>query len=225
MLDGRDLSVKFTRRVNGRLARTSRPKLRALLAEDLDIQWGKRFLSYELRPNGVIARFDDGTTAEGTLLVSCEGAVSQGNFDGHLFPLLSRLSDYSVRSQLLEQVDDFHYLPVTATAVVQSLSRAEVDVMRKIDPLMFMSMNPDTNVFFWCSTQEYAPESGRYDVLNYVSCPTESTSLTAESTRSEVFEGTSGLLAVKSSSVLIFDGFHRFEEARTRIPPPAQEYD
>ncbi len=98
-IDGRDLSVKFTRHMKGPHVRTNRPKLRALLVNGLDVRWGKRIRSYMITPTGIVAKFNDGTTVEGTLLVSCEGAVSEGKFPfwilklGYLlyFPLLSPL--------------------------------------------------------------------------------------------------------------------------------------
>ncbi|KAF9053952.1 FAD/NAD(P)-binding domain-containing protein [Hymenopellis radicata] len=163
-IDGRDLSVKFTRHTKGPHIRTNRPKLRALLANGLDIQWGKRFRSYEITPTGIVAKFDDETVAEGTLLISCEGAVSQ------------------VRSQLLGKAGDLQYLPLSATALVQTLQRSEVDRLRKIDPLMFQSINPDTNVFFWCSLQGYIPETDSYDVLAYLSHPSPGPSANATDT-------------------------------------------
>lgn len=53
-----------------------REDLRRALLQNLDIHWNKRFLSYELVDDRVKAYFADGTVAEGTVLIGCDGAKS-----------------------------------------------------------------------------------------------------------------------------------------------------
>ncbi len=55
---------------------------------------------------------------------------------------------------------------------------------------MFQSINPATNVFFWCSLQGYIPETDSYDVLAYLSYPTSQTSPgpSASATDTELLE-------------------------------------
>ena len=53
-------------------------KLRILLAENLDVQYGKKFDRYELTPNnGVKVYFDDGTTEQGDMVIGIDGAGSK----------------------------------------------------------------------------------------------------------------------------------------------------
>lgn len=53
-----------------------REDLRRALLTNLDVQWNKRFLSYELVDEKIEAYFDDGTSAHGSMLVGCDGAKS-----------------------------------------------------------------------------------------------------------------------------------------------------
>jgi 2-polyprenyl-6-methoxyphenol hydroxylase-like FAD-dependent oxidoreductase len=47
-----------------------------LLGQKGHVKFGKRFTRYEITPSGVTAFFSDGTSEEGTLLVSAEGVES-----------------------------------------------------------------------------------------------------------------------------------------------------
>lgn len=61
------------------LLRAGRQGLRAVLREGLDVQMAKSFTHYEVvSGQGVIAHFEDGTIAKGTLLVGADGSRSQG---------------------------------------------------------------------------------------------------------------------------------------------------
>jgi 2-polyprenyl-6-methoxyphenol hydroxylase-like FAD-dependent oxidoreductase len=57
----------------------SRGKLRDALLHDTEplVHWGKTFTGYELRDDGVRAFFDDGTHADGDLLVGADGSNSR----------------------------------------------------------------------------------------------------------------------------------------------------
>jgi 2-polyprenyl-6-methoxyphenol hydroxylase-like FAD-dependent oxidoreductase len=53
-------------------------KLRILLAENLDVQYGKKFDRYELTPdNGVKVFFEDGTSEQGDVIIGIDGAGSK----------------------------------------------------------------------------------------------------------------------------------------------------
>merc|ERR1712137_231897 len=55
-----------------------RTKLRSALCEGVNIQWGKRFKSYEETPQGVEIVFEDGSRSECVdLLVGCDGCRSR----------------------------------------------------------------------------------------------------------------------------------------------------
>ena len=43
-----------------------RDALRQALLTDIDVQWNKRFVSYEILDDGVTAHFEDGTSIQGT---------------------------------------------------------------------------------------------------------------------------------------------------------------
>lgn len=62
--------------------RANRAKLRDYLATAIDIKWGKRFVRYEIGSNGrVKAFFEDGSVAEGDILVGADGVRSPGAID------------------------------------------------------------------------------------------------------------------------------------------------
>ncbi|EAT86330.2 hypothetical protein HBI56_100180 [Parastagonospora nodorum] len=53
-------------------------KLRVLLAEQLNVQYGKRFEKYEvIEDGGVRVTFEDGTTDEGDIVIGIDGAMSK----------------------------------------------------------------------------------------------------------------------------------------------------
>lgn len=61
------------------LKRVSRKKLRALCGEDIEVLWGKTLdnITYNLDCDGLAARFADGTTYQGGILVSADGPKSK----------------------------------------------------------------------------------------------------------------------------------------------------
>lgn len=58
--------------------RVERAKLRDWLLQNVPVEWGERFVGYEEQPGGIIARFEDGTEARGSLLVGADGISSRG---------------------------------------------------------------------------------------------------------------------------------------------------
>jgi len=53
-----------------------RATLRRNLLKNIDVQWNKRFVSYEILDDGVHVHFEDGSNVCGSLLVGCDGAKS-----------------------------------------------------------------------------------------------------------------------------------------------------
>lgn len=62
---GQDAAVQFLR-----------SELRSLLQEGINIQWNKRLVTFEDKDEQVIAHFEDGSCANGDLLVGCDGSGS-----------------------------------------------------------------------------------------------------------------------------------------------------
>ncbi|MCJ1283409.1 hypothetical protein MMC26_002737 [Xylographa opegraphella] len=60
----------------GFFMRATRSKLRAWLANHVDIRWNKRFVHYEESDHGITAFFADGSSATGEMLIGCEGLNS-----------------------------------------------------------------------------------------------------------------------------------------------------
>lgn len=59
--------------------RANRSKLRVWLSTGLDIKWGKKCVDFEVRDGGgVKVIFEDGTAAEGDVLVGADGTNSSG---------------------------------------------------------------------------------------------------------------------------------------------------
>lgn len=54
-----------------------RAELRSILLDGLNVQWGKRFVSFEENQDKVIAHFADGSLFSGDLLVGCDGGASK----------------------------------------------------------------------------------------------------------------------------------------------------
>ncbi|KAJ7121737.1 FAD/NAD(P)-binding domain-containing protein [Mycena crocata] len=157
-IDARDLSLLHRLPVRGSHIRANRPKLRAVLCEGLDIHWGKQFKAYEITANGVVASFQDGSKYEGSMLIGCEGSLSP------------------VRRQLVGPAAELYNLPIEGMAVIQTLPRAKMQPILKIDTLLFQAINPDTKTFLWHSVQGHDAETDTYDMLTYLSYPLEEAS-------------------------------------------------
>lgn len=61
------------------ILRCNRADFRKWLLQNLDVRWNKRFDRYDITKEGkVVARFGDGTSVEGDLLVGADGTRSRG---------------------------------------------------------------------------------------------------------------------------------------------------
>jgi 2-polyprenyl-6-methoxyphenol hydroxylase-like FAD-dependent oxidoreductase len=127
--------------------RIHRGRLRDLLSEGIEIQWGKNLMSITRTKDAVVAHFEDGTTIEGALLVGADGSSSrtrQALFSRSENPEAGRL----------------YQLPVRFMGVTLRLSKEKAWVLREIDPLLFQGSHPDSGVYLWYSTLSTPERNG-----------------------------------------------------------------
>ncbi|KAF8214044.1 FAD/NAD(P)-binding domain-containing protein, partial [Mycena galopus ATCC 62051] len=151
LLDGRDCSTIYDIPPSKRRLRANRSKLRKLLLTGLNIEYSKRLASYEITPHGVKAIFTDGSSATGMLLVGADGNNS------------------TVRHQLKGPDGALNDIPVCCYGGTQKFTPEQVAPLRKLDPLLFQTMNPDTNNFIWYSIQNISDDRQTFEVLTIVS--------------------------------------------------------
>jgi 2-polyprenyl-6-methoxyphenol hydroxylase-like FAD-dependent oxidoreductase len=116
--------------------RVSRKKMRTLFAEGLDVQYGKSFISAEVKNDKVEATFSDGSKATGSILVGCDGARSH------------------VRSVLCGQ--EAAKLTIVPISMFNFPCRFDGELARKIrdlNQLFITSIHPDHGTMFWLSSQ------------------------------------------------------------------------
>lgn len=101
--------------------RAHRLRLRQALARDLDIQWGKRAQRIEEGEDKVTVWFEDGTHAEGTILVGADGTFSAG--------LCSPSShDYGDEMDMDGEMADYQHSPPTCSAETQLGGLGDLDL-------------------------------------------------------------------------------------------------
>lgn len=125
--------------------RLRRSKLRALLAEGLDVRYGKKFSAagFDDESGTVTARFSDGSRATGRMLVGADGARS------------------TVRHCLLQDGQNQHLnqrLPYAATFVQSSFTREQAIFLRSFHPLYLAGVHP-AGQFSFFGIQDASDES------------------------------------------------------------------
>ncbi|KAI0836252.1 FAD/NAD(P)-binding domain-containing protein [Hypoxylon sp. FL0890] len=125
--------------------RLHRQKLRSILEDGINIQEGKKLMSVEVIDTGVRAHFEDGTFADGTLLVGADG--NHSNVRKYLLP-----DDYALNP-----------LPVNLIGVVRHFNPKQAVPVRALDPLLFQGLHPGTGNYLWYSIHDSFKEpDGKY---------------------------------------------------------------
>ncbi|KAJ6016660.1 hypothetical protein N7451_000039 [Penicillium sp. IBT 35674x] len=113
--------------------RVNRGRLRELLTSGLAIQWNRNFVSIESLGSVITARFEDGSSCTGCLLVAADGARSRA------------------RQILYPQGYTMNSLPVQLLGASTLYTREQLGGAESIDPYIFQGSYPDTDVFFFFS--------------------------------------------------------------------------
>ncbi|KAL9074951.1 MAG: hypothetical protein Q9157_004180 [Trypethelium eluteriae] len=106
--------------------RVSRTKLRLLLSRGIDVQYGKKLLRVDEHHDTITAHFEDGSSAEGTCLVGCDGVRS------------------TVRNFLLPPEEiKLRHIPVTVFNLTQTFTAEQAKFIRSFDhPWIMISPHP-----------------------------------------------------------------------------------
>ncbi|KAF2972369.1 hypothetical protein GQX73_g1144 [Xylaria multiplex] len=115
--------------------RISRSKFRELLTEGVNVHWGKSLSSFAPSDDGdgIVARFTDGSSAHGSMLIAADGSNS------------------ITRHLLLGEAGALHALPARFIGVTAVFSEEEMKPLLSIDPLLFQGAHPGTGYFMWFS--------------------------------------------------------------------------
>ncbi|KAH6605877.1 fad binding domain-containing [Trichoderma cornu-damae] len=136
-LDSGDLKTQTPGAVKSARIRVTRERLRRLLAEGIDVEWGKTLREFQTSDGDdgtVTAAFEDGTSCVGTLLVACDGGHSRVRHA--LFPEESKL--------LLQ-------LPVRTMGVKVLLTAEQMEPIRNLDLFFLQGGSPKNNSFMYIS--------------------------------------------------------------------------
>ncbi|TVY38033.1 putative FAD-dependent monooxygenase [Lachnellula occidentalis] len=130
--------------------RINRLKFRSLLAEGLDVNWGKQISGFDSLGDCVQVKFTDGTLTKGSLLVGADGSGSRTR-----------------RLLVGDEVGKLYQLPVRFIGVTIRLTPGEVKPLRDIDPLLFQGCHPDTGAYLWYSTLSTPEVNGSNGIDEY----------------------------------------------------------
>ncbi|KAL1392045.1 monooxygenase [Phyllosticta capitalensis] len=120
----------------GLLYRVARRKFRSLCAEGMQVEYGKTLKGIQYRDESVVAMFEDGTEAVGTLLVGADGAQSR------------------VRMNLFGEKGKAKGIPYSAINMHIEYKDAEkAQFVRSIHPIMSHAVHPD-GYWIWISIQD-----------------------------------------------------------------------
>lgn len=106
------------------------------------MQWNKGIDSFDTTENGVTAKFRDGTSVEGRLLIGADGSTSK------------------VRRLLCPDTAALNQLPIRFLGTTVKLTPSEIAPLRAIDPLLFQGCHPETGTFLWFATLDTPEVNG-----------------------------------------------------------------
>ncbi|KAF7541892.1 hypothetical protein G7054_g221 [Neopestalotiopsis clavispora] len=135
-LNAETCETRFRIPPSKRRLRLHRQKFRDVLTDGLNIQDGKYLVRVEEIEGGVRAHFEDGTFADGTILVGADGNNS------------------NVRRHLMPEHHELTKLPVHLVGVVRHFTPEQATPVRALDPLLFQALHPKTQNYLWYSVQE-----------------------------------------------------------------------
>ncbi|KAF3020137.1 hypothetical protein E8E14_008313 [Neopestalotiopsis sp. 37M] len=114
--------------------RVSRLKLREILCQGIDINWGKSVVQWKEDDSGVIATLSDGTQIRGSLLAAADGKNSK------------------IKSELMgTQQAQLHHLPVGFIGLKLRLPASEMKPFTDIAPILWQGAHPHTKYFVFFS--------------------------------------------------------------------------
>ena len=177
--------------------RINREKFRKLLLDGLDVQWNKSITGLETPVEGVVAKFQDGTTVGGKLLVGADGATSK------------------LRRILCPATGALNQLPIRFLGATVKLSPSAIAPLRSLDPLLFQGCHPDTGTFLWFSTLDTPEVNGSKGFEEYYSAQLN-ISWPVRSQEDEVPASNDGKLAKMKALSAVFDT--RLKTAVQSIP-------
>ncbi|KAE9381025.1 FAD/NAD(P)-binding domain-containing protein [Stipitochalara longipes BDJ] len=133
--------------------RVSRRKMRALCAEGIDIQYGKKVVSLEPTDSGVTVKFADGTTAAGSICIGADGAQS------------------AVR-QLALPGEAGKAIPLNVVLYNLNICYGDAERSKTVRSVHFMNsvaLHPEKNLSIWTSIQDVPdadkPEGWQFQVM------------------------------------------------------------
>lgn len=138
----------------GPFYRLRRSKLRDLLSQNLDIQYGKHLqnITYAEDGTNVTAHFSDGTSVSGSLLVGADGARS------------------TTRSLLLgSEFGAINHIPYCATFIQQRFTTEQALYLRSFHPLFLASAHPNNTFAFFGMHDADSTEPSDWVFFFYVS--------------------------------------------------------
>lgn len=136
--------------------RVSRERLRALLLEGLDVQWGKTLMAVTpSASNHITVHFADSSTATGSLVVGADGSRSK------------------VRSSLISRnpaLSRNQELPVRLLGVTVVYASTLALKLKALDPFFFQGGDPQTNTFLYFSFLDTPSNNTREDNPDSYEC-------------------------------------------------------
>lgn len=148
------------------IVRAERLRLRKTLATNLSIQWGKRVNRIVHDEKGVEAFFEDGTSANGDVLVGADGINSSGGTSPAVVKLNGLLTESLVRTHLLKRPGS-ELLKIVPLAAIVGEVELEGDAFKRqleLGHSAYIYQSPDLGFMNFCGLHHTLPNgiSGRH---------------------------------------------------------------